>query len=108
VDPSLQLLESGRPSFLVERDDLAVEHDRLAAAACPRRQRGGNFRELRGLLVAEPRPQDDAAGGPGGNLGDRANAVVFRLVHEAGVRERRVRQRGQHRFQHRVGELTSL
>ena len=29
VDAMLQALEAGRPHLLVERDDLAVEHDRL-------------------------------------------------------------------------------
>ena len=46
VDASLQLLESGRITGGVERDDLAVEHDRRLAPARPPGQGGSDFGKL--------------------------------------------------------------
>src|SRR6185295_10282851 len=102
VDAALQVLEAGRVAVGVERDDLAVEDERLRAPARPRPQRRGNFGKLARLLVAEPRPQADVAFRS--DLDDRADAVVLRFVDETGTVERRVDERREHRLQDVVHE----
>jgi hypothetical protein len=87
-----------RIALRIERDDLAVEDERLLPFRGPLRQGGGNFRELLRLLVAEPRPESDGAA-PGRDLGDRADAVVLGFVNELGIDKRRVGQRREHRLQ---------
>ena len=68
VDAPLQPLESRRPAVLVERDDLAVDEERRLEASAPNAlERADDRRELRGLLVAEPRP--DADTGPAARPG---------------------------------------
>ena len=91
MDAALELLKSGRPAVRVERDDLSVEHDRLFLPAPPLGERARNFRKLVRFLVAQARPQADGAAGR--DFGDRADAVVFRLVDEPRVLERRVLER---------------
>ena len=55
-------------------------------------------RKLRGLLVAEPRPDAHARRRPWPARRDqRADAVVLRLVDQPRARQRRLRQRRQHR-----------
>ena len=88
VDASLELLESGRlhrpaSSATISPSSTSGSVRRRAHA----RQRGGHFRKLRRLLVAEPRPETDA-GAAGRHLGDGADAVVFRFVDQ--VADRRV------------------
>ena len=111
VNPALEILKAGRLAFRVERDDLAVEDERLLPVPRPLRERGGDFRKLVRLLVAEPRPQAHASLDSRTlprfardrsrwlDLDDRANAVVFRLVDEVRIGERRIGQRRQHRLQ---------
>ena len=59
VDASLQPLEAGRPALVVERDDLAVDEQRRPQRARQRLERPDDGGELRGLLVAEARPEAD-------------------------------------------------
>ena len=99
VNASLEVLKACRLATIVQRDDFAIEHDGLAARASPVRQRVGNFRKLRRLVVAEPRPQPDRVAA-GADLDNGPDAVVFRLVDEGGIDERRVFERRQHRLQH--------
>ena len=83
--------------MLVERDDLAVEHDgpfQLLRIMC---EGGDEVGKLRGLLVAEPRPHPHRDAAPWIDLDERANAVVLRLVDQAVGLERRVFERGEHR-----------
>src|SRR6185295_18156859 len=87
MDPALQLLESGRLAFAVERDDFAVEDERLLARARPAFERGGDLRELAGFLVAKARPETYRGtgllmcrGDPSPDLYDGANTVVLRFV----------------------------
>ncbi len=63
MDPSLQLLKAGRLALRVERDDLAVQDERLLAPRRPFLERRSDLRKLVGLLVAEPRPQADRGTG---------------------------------------------
>src|SRR5206468_9849252 len=88
VDSALKLLKACRLARAVERDDLAVEHERFVARSRPRLERGGDLRELAGFLVAEPRPETHAP--LRRDLRDRPDAVVLRLVDELRVVERRL------------------
>src|SRR5262249_51796600 len=97
VDPALQILEPGRLAVVVERDDLAVEDQRLLAPARPVLQRRRDLGKLTRLLVAEARPQADVIAFRR-NFDDRADAVVLRLVDEVGIVERRVDERREHRL----------
>jgi hypothetical protein len=94
VNAALQILKTGRVAGRIERDDFAVDDQRNLQRAAPRVERRRDFRELTGLLVAEPRPQTrrGAAGGltRRSDLCDRADAVVFGFVHELRVVERRL------------------
>src|SRR5436189_1426684 len=97
MDAALQVLKAGGIPLRVERDDLAVENERRLPPALPAPQRIDDFRKLRALLVAETRPEADAAIR---ELDDRANAVVFRFVDEIRIVERRRRRRREHRLEH--------
>src|SRR5436190_17172059 len=98
MNAPLQSLESSGAAVRIERDDLAVEDDRLLLPARPLRQGGGDLGELRGFFVAKPRPEADRACWR--DLGDRPDAVVFRFVDEMRILERRVLERRQHWLEH--------
>ena len=59
VHAPLQALEAGRPAVFVERDDLAVEHERPVDAVARRFERRDDRGKLDGLLVAVARPDVD-------------------------------------------------
>ena len=106
MDSTLKLLKARRLALVVERDDLAVEHERHLQSPglrCrPRFERLNDLGELRGLLVAQTRPQAHArlARAPRFNFNEGANAVVLRFVDELGIVEGRVGQRRQHGRKH--------
>ena len=62
MNPALQLLKTGRLAPGVERDDLAVEDDRLLQPARPLLQRAHDFGELAGFFVPQPRPEPHVRG----------------------------------------------
>ena len=84
MDAALQPLEPGWPAARVERDDLAVEHERrmeLPADGFERRDERG---KLRGLFVAEAGPETHGRSAARRNdFDNRPDAVVLRLVDEA-------------------------
>ena len=95
MDAALQVLKTDRLSFGVERDDFAVEDERLLQPLRPCAKRGGNFRKLRGFFVAEPRPEPDGSA-PRRDFGDGPDAVVLRFVDEVGIDQWRVGERREH------------
>ena len=98
VDASLQPLEACRPALGIERDDFAVDEQRRPKRARQRLERPDHGGELRGLFVAEPRPEADV--GPrlaGRDVDQRADAVVLRFEEQGLAGQRRLRQRRQHR-----------
>ena len=103
VNPPLELLESARLAFAVERHDFAVEYDRLFQLARPLLERRRDFGELMRLLVAEARPERNTALRI--DFGDGADAVVFGFVDERRVVERRVHQRREHGLDHSAFSL---
>src|SRR4029079_4771559 len=75
----------------------AVDDSRLAQLQRETPQRPGDGRELRCLVVAETRVETDLRRRvPRRHQGNRADAIVLRLVDELGVRERHVDRGGQH------------
>jgi hypothetical protein len=97
MNPALEVLKTGGFTFGVERDDLAVEHQRLGARPRPVRECRRDLRKLVGLFVAEPRPESYIAFRQ--DLGDRADAVVLRFVNQLRVVVRRVDERREHRVE---------
>ena len=90
MDASLQLLEAGRLALRVERDDLAVEDERLPCACAPTCSSAaaisGNCR------VFSLPSRDHRRTRPFGAISDdRADAVVLRFVDE--LRDRRAARR---------------
>src|SRR6185436_8797514 len=79
VDPALEILKTRRRALRVERHDLTVEDDRLFQPLRPRPERLRDFRKLIGFLVAQPRPEMDAAAA-WRDLGNRPDAVVLGFV----------------------------
>jgi hypothetical protein len=63
MDPSLQLLKAGGFALRVERDDLAVQDQRLLARRRPFLECRGDLWKLVRLLIAEPRPEADRGTG---------------------------------------------
>ena len=59
MDAILQPLEARRMAFGVQRDDLAVENHRTFEGTAPFPERLDELGKLRGLLVAQPRPESD-------------------------------------------------
>src|SRR6266850_5587251 len=100
MNAALKALKSRRLTFRIERDDLAVEDERLLQPLRPCANSAGDLGELAGFFVAEARPQVDA-GAFRRDLGNRANAVVLRLVYEARIGQRRVDERREHRLSDR-------
>src|SRR5215467_137006 len=96
MDAPLQVLKTGGLTFGVERDDLAVEDERLFEPLRPRAKGSRDLWKLTGLFVAEARPQSDAAA-PRRDFSNRANAVVLRFVDEFGIDQRHVGERREHR-----------
>src|SRR5713226_4926416 len=92
VNPALQLLEAGRRALRIERDDLAVEHDRRLEPRGPFLQGIRDFRKLAGFFIAEARPEPHLLA----DFRDGPDAVVFRLIRELRIVEGRVRERRQH------------
>src|SRR5204863_2906628 len=88
MNAALEILETCGLPFGVERDDFAVEDDRLLQPLRPDAKRVRDFWKLIGLLVAQARPQMDAAAS-GRDFSDRANPVVFRLIDEVRIVQRR-------------------
>ena len=108
VDAALEPLEAGRTARLVERHDLTVEQDRGFQRAGQRRERVDDRRKLAGLVVAEARPDPDVGTWlTGRDVNQPADAVVFRLVEQAGLHQGRVSQGRQHRS-HRRRVITPL
>jgi len=95
MNAALQVLKAGGLALGVERHDLAVEDDRLFQTLRPRPKRLGDFWELAGFVVAEPRPQADAAAARR-DLSDGPDAVVLRFVNQVPVHQRRVGKRREH------------
>ncbi len=56
VNPALEPLESHGLTLRIERDDLAVDDERLASGGAERGERRHDGRELRRFVVAESRP----------------------------------------------------
>src|SRR5262245_5063088 len=103
MDAPLQLLESCRLAVLVERNELAVDHQWNAGRGAELFKCADHSWELRRLVVAETRPQSNEMFVFARlDLGDRSDAVVLRFIHERRVDEWRLGQRGEHRFE-RVG-----
>src|SRR5262249_3462790 len=86
----------GGLAFGVERDDLAVEDERLLEPLRPGAKRGRNLGKLAGFFVAEARPEVNA-GAARRDLSNRPNAVVLRFGDEIGIDERHVGERREHR-----------
>ncbi len=93
----LQPLKARGFPFLVERDDLAVEHDRAAQFFREACQSGDEVGKLRGFLVAEPRPDPHRRAAARINFDERADAVVLGFVDQSSGLERRFFEGGQHR-----------
>jgi hypothetical protein len=99
MNTSLEILKAGRLSVLIQRHNLAIEHDRFAAGTPPLCERFRNLRKLTGLVVPEPRPQPHRVAGRS-DVDDRPDAVIFGLVDEVCIGERRILERGQHWLEH--------
>ena len=65
MDAVLQPLKTGRLALVIERDDLAVEHDRALQLFRITCEGGDEIGKLRGLLVAEARPHPHRDAAPG-------------------------------------------
>jgi len=98
MNAALEILKARRPAGSIEGYDLAVEHQRFAALGGPSLEGLSNFWKLRGLLVAEPRPETHASANR--HIRNGADAVVLGLVDEIRVVELRVGQRSEHRLDH--------